>query len=272
MKCEPKVMSNSQAINIDNIISAEEFDDLKVSELRVLLVLSMFKPGKWMPLHELRGDTEKTSSFSRSVTKLVSKNWIATSKDPHDARNKLVRLTVKGRNKLKKQLKPETRVYQGSYQPTDIPYTTKRRYLTGLAALNLPSNEGTGDWHFIETFKGSHGRNPGPFFVAGDNYADTYSVFGSEGIEDQTKSLEEAGVISNTKLFAANHYRAMADMIFQRLHDGNGIDSYVVDDWFPEKKNKRKLASMLDKLEPVLRTDQMRDLRAWRSKNDLTAA
>ncbi len=265
-------MSHLQVINIDNIIAAEELDDLKVSELRALLTLSTFKPGEWVPLHELRGDTEKTSSFSRSVTKLASKNWISTSKDPHDARSKLVRLTVKGRNNLKKQLKLGARDIQHDGHSTGIPYTTKRRYLTGLAALNLPSHEGTGDWHFIETFKGAYGRSPGPFFVAGENYADTYPVFGSEGVEDQTKSLEEVGVIYKTKLFAANHYRAMADMIFQRLNDGNGIDSYIVDDWFPEKKNKRKLASMLDKLEPVLRQEQMRDLQAWRSKNDLTTA
>ncbi|MAY42513.1 MULTISPECIES: MarR family winged helix-turn-helix transcriptional regulator [unclassified Neptuniibacter] len=265
-------MSNTQTINIDNIIAANDLDELKVSELRALLVLSMLKPGKWAPLNELRGDTGKTSSFSRSVTKLVSNNWISTCKDPHDSRSKLVRLTVKGRNKLKKQLKPELIEYHENHPISEIPYTTKRRYLTGLAALNLPSDEGTGDWHFIETFKGSHGRSPGPFFVAGDNYVDTYSVFGSEGIEDQTKNLEEAGVISHKKIFAANHYRAMADMIFQRLYDGNGIDSYVADDWFPEGESKRKLAVMLDKLEPVLRKEQMKDLRVWRSKNDLAAA
>src|SRR5260363_411575 len=33
-----------------------------------------------------------------------------------------------------------------------IPETSPSRYLSGIAALNIPSTRGTGDWHLIETF------------------------------------------------------------------------------------------------------------------------
>ncbi|WP_419600808.1 hypothetical protein [Thiolapillus sp.] len=33
-----------------------------------------------------------------------------------------------------------------------VPETSKEHYLTGITALNIPSDEGTGDWHFHNTF------------------------------------------------------------------------------------------------------------------------
>ena len=59
-----------------------------------------------------------------------------------------------------------------------LPATSQRHYLTGKTALNIPSPEGTGDWHFVETFKGFAGRPPGNFAVAGIDLYDTRQWLG----------------------------------------------------------------------------------------------
>jgi hypothetical protein len=56
--------------------------------------------------------------------------------------------------------------------------TTEEHYLTGLSALNIPSKEGTGDWHFGDFFKGSFGRSPGPFLLSGIDMPSTNKMFG----------------------------------------------------------------------------------------------
>jgi hypothetical protein len=54
-----------------------------------------------------------------------------------------------------------------------IPETTETEYLTGITALNIPTEEGDfSDWHFIDTFL----RGKVRFRIAGKNIADTILI------------------------------------------------------------------------------------------------
>jgi DNA-binding MarR family transcriptional regulator len=213
-------------------------------------------------LGDLRGATEKTSSFSRSISKLEKMGWLSESYSVEDARKKLVRLTVKGRHRLRSfsqtSPKPIPEVLTGS-----LPKTSMRHYLTAKTALNIPSDEGTGDWHFFEMFVGSHGRKAGPFFIAGINVSDTFDILGLEGIADESEKLRELGLECNGPVYAASHYRAMADLIYYRLQDGVGLDSYKINEWFPALNDQGKLIAMLQVLATGIEQSKEKQLNNW---------
>ena len=75
-----------------------------------------------------------------------------------------------------------------------FPATSRRHYLTGLTALNIPAPEGTGDWHFAETFEGVFGRPPAPFQIAGVNCLDTTPWLDDAGLYDARSRLEPYGL------------------------------------------------------------------------------
>lgn len=255
----------NDALNLTELTEvsvSKELGDLKVSELRLLLALSKVKIGDWVPLALLRENKKQTSSFSRSITRLTGANWISTKKDPSDGRGKQLRLTAKGRHRLKPLLSNSNKSAQKGIEET-IPQTTRRHYLTAKTALNIPSADGTGDWHFFEIFKGVHGRKPGPFFVSGVNIADTYDIFNDAGIADYSELLRKAGIELKFPVFAADHFRAMADLVYQKLKDGKGLESYQPEEWFPAKSDRNKLRVMLDKLKSHLEQDQIKVLTSW---------
>src|SRR5260364_247270 len=95
-----------------------------------------------------------------------------------------------------------------------IPETSPSRYLSGIAALNIPSTRGTGDWHLIETFfrpRQQHSR----LFVSG---------IGCE----------------------ADHARAIADMVLVCVLDGSEPDHVELDDWMPMSEDKQAVFDLLE--------------------------
>ncbi|WP_286241151.1 MarR family winged helix-turn-helix transcriptional regulator [Neptuniibacter halophilus] len=238
-------------------------------EFNTLLKLANAKVGQWVALREIRDDHYSGSRLSRSLKKLTDQNWITSKLDPDDKRDKQIRLTVKGRKRLKPFV--TTEFSPNEMAACDLSQSSFEHYLTGLAALNIPSAdaEGTGDWHAIETFEGGFGRSPGPFFFSGVNYADTKHILGTNGIHELSGVLKKAGFNCPDQLWAADHYRAMADMIYQRFCEKGTIDSYQVDDWFPEKNHKEKLCAYLVKLKNSLNSKQNASLNHWMEKNGL---
>lgn len=256
---------------LQGLSSSKKLAKLKVSELNILLALAKNKPGLWVPLQYIRDHSEESSSsFSRSISKLSEHlHFISIRKEAGDARNKEIRISNKGRATVKPFARAVGYLSNGTLEAEPIPITTKRRYLTGKAALNIPSREGTGDWHFFETFQGSHGRQGGPFFVAKEGSFDTYKWLGNYGIEDKAKEISQAGVKAPKYVFAANHYRAMVDMIYQRLQDGLGLDSYSIEDWFPSEEHKTKLKEVLEKILPALSSEQTNTFTLWKNSQSL---
>jgi hypothetical protein len=130
---------------------------------------------------------------------------------------------------------------------TIIPPTSPTRYLSGMAALNIPSDSGTGDWHMIETFF-KPTKVMARLFVAGVGCADdTTPLLYDLGVFECSDVLDRHNIPHTSgPVFAASHARAIADMVLVvTLEDGNPafID---LDDWMPEREDKNKVFELLD--------------------------
>jgi hypothetical protein len=146
-----------------------------------------------------------------------------------------------------------------------FPATSLTKYLTGKTALNIPSEEGTGDWHFIETF-----THPENFSIAKESSVDTSYYFGNEGIFDCASVLVRRGLGKGVEapVYAANHYRAICDLILDKVSKfGDCLkDVLSLDDWFPEDKEKRRVVAFMEKAHsPLMRENpaQWRAISQW---------
>ena len=82
----------------------------------------------------------------------------------------------------------ETLMYQMSI-PDDL---SKTRYISGIAALNLPAPEETsGDWHFLNVFFRKDQTRIREIYIAGDNgEVNTNQIFGDYGIYECSEALK----------------------------------------------------------------------------------
>lgn len=117
--------------------------------------------------------------------------------------------------------------------------TTRLNYLSGRTALNIPSDEMTGDWNFYNYFL----SKPHEYFIE----ITKNNPFGSHGIIEVSNTLKKSGVEANNKIYSANHYRAIADMFLNRIKQKHSFTSlfYSVDDWLNTKDQKKELFTYL---------------------------
>jgi hypothetical protein len=149
-----------------------------------------------------------------------------------------------------------------------IPETTPLRYLSGLAALNIPSENGTGDWHMVETFMKPKTESA-RLFVAGVGCADdTTPLLSSEGVFDCSKVLDRFKIPHpKGAVFAANHARAIADMVIVTVLGGGSPNFIALDDWMPGVDDKGAVFSMLQLVfEKIEKTDK-ESIVQWITKN-----
>ncbi|MDR2844774.1 MAG: hypothetical protein LBV28_01635 [Puniceicoccales bacterium] len=143
-----------------------------------------------------------------------------------------------------------------------IPTTSPTRYLTGKTALNIPSPEGTGDWHFSETF-----ASPPRHSIAGENRISTKAFLGDEGIFDCAPILRRCGAVdgATSRVFAANHYRAVADLVLDLVirRKAKVAGVVVLDDWFPQNDEKRRVVELLEKARPKLPAEHWEKISTW---------
>lgn len=147
-----------------------------------------------------------------------------------------------------------------------LPKTTPTRYLTGMTALNIPAPEGTtGDWHFEESFWGRNGRVP-KFFVAGEGAElNTNSIWGALGIYDCSNILRAKGIAiaAEENIYAANHCRAVLDMLYNAIQHKEYPHHITVDDWLDMPKEKKRLFDSLSVLNGFLEEDEKIILNSW---------
>ena len=147
-----------------------------------------------------------------------------------------------------------------------LPKTTATRYLTGMTALNIPAPEGTtGDWHFEESFWGRKGRAP-KFFVAGEGTElNTNSIWGVLGIYDCSSILHAKGIAiaAEEKVYAANHCRAILDLLYRALKNLEYPHHIAIDDWLDIAVEKRRLYDSLPMLNGFLKEDEKIILNSW---------
>jgi len=95
-----------------------------------------------------------------------------------------------------------------------VPATSRLRYLGGMAALNLPSPTGTGDWHMVQTFFGPRKKLSRSFISGAGCQTDTTSILGDAGVYDCSEVLDELGIpYEGDVAYAASHARACADLV-----------------------------------------------------------
>lgn len=147
-----------------------------------------------------------------------------------------------------------------------LPKTTPTRYLTGMTALNIPAPEGTtGDWHFEEGFYGRGNIVP-KFFVAGDGRSlNTNSIWGVLGIYECSSILHAKGlaIAADEKVYAANHCRAILDMIHNAIKHKEYPYHIIIDDWLDVDAERKHLFENIPTLNSFLKKDEKIILKYW---------
>lgn len=108
--------------------------------------------------------------------------------------------------------------------PIGIPTTSPQSYVSFLYALNLREHlEDTGGWHFRDYWfhlRGVSDRTPP---IAGKGgIINTTPWLGERGVRDMGAVLMRHGITADASpVYVANHYRAIADLVFEDLIVGD---------------------------------------------------
>lgn len=150
-----------------------------------------------------------------------------------------------------------------------IPRTSRLHYLGGMAALNLPSPLGTGDWHMEQTFRNRQGNKLSRSFISGVGCAtDTTALLGDAGIYDCTQIINDLKIPHDSEpVFAANHARAIADLVISSILRDITPNHIQLDDWMPRETDKQSVFDLLNIAAPHLTEDQRGLVAAWANKN-----
>lgn len=151
-----------------------------------------------------------------------------------------------------------------------LPDTSRSLYLTGMTALNIPSPNGTGgDWHFNEAFYGRGSIKP-KIFLAGEGEAlNTNDILHDFGIYECSSILRKAGIpiAKQEKVYAANHYRAVLDMLYRCVRLLKSYPSHLdIDDWLDDEQQKKNLLEYVHLLKPYLETTEWEMIQSWLSQ------
>ena len=138
---------------------------------------------------------------------------------------------------------------------TNLPTTSKENYITGKAALNVPNEDNTfADWHFDETFLSGRGK----IRVAGKDTPDTSLLLGEYGIRECGEVLRRYGVKlgDGEKVYAANHIRAILDMVLSTLAKKKIPEHVTVQDMLDTPESLKELKTQVELLKHKI-TDQV---------------
>jgi addiction module RelB/DinJ family antitoxin len=167
-----------------------------------------------------------------------------------------------------RQARKPVAVAEPSAPISGIPETSPDRYLSGIAALNLPSESGTGDWHLIETFFKPQKRRP-KLFVAGKGCPDNTNEFlGERGIFECSALLDKLKIPRHPgPAYAATHARAIADLVLASILSGGALDHIPLDDWMPQDRDKQQVFDLLHLALIHLSEAQRDKILKWQAKN-----
>lgn len=154
--------------------------------------------------------------------------------------------------------------------PITVPATTPLHYLGGMAALNLPSPTGTGDWHMEQTFFRQREKRSRSFISGVGCPTDTTPMLGDAGIYDCTAMLDELGIPHESAVaYAASHARACADLVLSAVMHDLPSDFVTLDDWMPRDSDKQQVFDLLAKALDYLTAEQKDKVLQWQRRNAL---
>lgn len=147
-----------------------------------------------------------------------------------------------------------------------MPATTLKHYITGMTALNIPDPESTGgDWHFQEAFFG-RGNLPPKIFMAGEGEEwNTNKILADFGVHECSAILRRSGlnIPENQQVYAANHLRAILDMLYRCVKHKNYPYHLEVDEWIDSKHEKVQLINSIKRLQSYLEDDEWQIVQRW---------
>lgn len=151
-----------------------------------------------------------------------------------------------------------------------LPATSKDCYLSGMAALNLPSDKGTGDWHKIETFFRPHQTRSRSFLVGEGCEVDTRPYLADIGVFECSAILDKLRIpYPNGEMYAANHARAIVDLVLAAVLSGGAPDFVTLDDWMPRDEDKQEVYEMIEIAINKLDQIQKNKVIRWKEKNSV---
>ncbi|MFA7531728.1 MAG: hypothetical protein WCY98_08610 [Castellaniella sp.] len=151
--------------------------------------------------------------------------------------------------------------------PITLPATSRLCYLGGMAALNLPSPTGTGDWHTEQTFFRQREKRSRSFISGVGCPTDTTPMLGDTGVYDCTATLDELGIPHESAVaFAASHARACADLVLASVMRGVSPDFVALDDWMPRDSDKQQVFDLLEMALGHLTAEQKDKVLGWWKK------
>lgn len=146
-----------------------------------------------------------------------------------------------------------------------FPETSPRRYVTGMAALNIPAPENTGgDWHFWGMFRSP--SFPNNIGLAGEGLEwNTNVLFGDYGIHECSEELRRRGVslLEGTRVYSANHYRAILDMLARSVSEGQVPRHLAISDWLDTDEHLKTFFRLLDQFLPKFSPSEKELVSSW---------
>src|ERR1700736_506469 len=148
-----------------------------------------------------------------------------------------------------------------------IPKTSPTRYLSGIVALNILSDRGTGDWH-QDIFARPTSTHHRSFGVEKGADVDPIGLLGTNGIYDASAILDAMHVPHpDGPVYAASHARAIADLVLGAVLRDESPDFVGLDDWMPRDEDKSEVLRLLDEAAQHLERQQVESIAAWAERN-----
>ncbi len=117
--------------------------------------------------------------------------------------------------------------------------TSPNSYLTARTALNISNKEMTGDWNFYNYFL----SDPHEYYIEQTKN----TPWNEQGIIEVSATLNKYNIFSENpnsdKTYASNHYRALADLFFNRIKRNKPLKSlfFNINDWLNTQNEKHTL-------------------------------
>jgi hypothetical protein len=147
-----------------------------------------------------------------------------------------------------------------------IPETTETEYLTGITALNIPTEEGDfSDWHFTDTFL----RGKTRLRIAGQDSADTSSLLGNYGIRECSNLLRRYGVDipEEKKVYSADFVRALLDLVYTNILENRIPEHLQVEDVLDNESQQEIFFKKLQELKTHVKNQvQLNLMNQWETK------
>ncbi|MDR0751877.1 MAG: hypothetical protein LBF12_04765 [Christensenellaceae bacterium] len=148
-----------------------------------------------------------------------------------------------------------------------IPQTSIDRYISGIYALNLPS-EMSGDWHFSTVW---YSYVPETAPVWGNDFGfDTNPIWGSFGVTDRIKAYREANLNTGNLncVYTADNYRAILDlMVHSAVRNSMGTVVGATMDYLDTEEQKHYV---LEKAKFAIQSNTLSEEQKTRIQNWIT--